>query len=119
MPREIFSNRAASIAAALALAGVWLTACGAPDRSAPPSAAAPTLAPALIAAPPGDRLFIRHGFKGDAERLAIIDSTSGARERDLPPGVTSPDWTTLYVVEQNDGNTVVRALDLATGRTLR
>lgn len=119
MFRGVFSNRAASAAAALAMAAALLSACGAPDRSAPQSAAAPTLAPPIVAAPPGDRLYIRDGFKGDAERLTIIDSTSGAREYDLPPGVSSPDWTTLYVVEQNDSKTAVRALDLATGRTLR
>jgi hypothetical protein len=95
-----------------------LSACGAPDRSAAPAAAAPTPAPATATAP-GDRLFIRDGFKGDSQRLAIVDSASGARERGLPPGVASPDWTTLYAVEQSAGSTTLRALDLATGRTLR
>jgi hypothetical protein len=116
---NISSGRAASVAAALALAGVWLSACGSPDRSNPPSAAAPTPAPVVGAIAPVDRLFIRDGFKGDADRLAIVDSVSGARERELPPGVTSPDWTTLYAVEQSAGTTIVRALDLATGRTVR
>src|SRR5687768_7518198 len=82
----------------LALAtALMLSGCGAPDQSAPPSAAAPTAAlPTRVAPQPGDRLYIRDGFKGDAERLSIIDSVSGARERELPPGVIAPDWSTLY-----------------------
>src|SRR5262249_45319733 len=115
---DLISNKAVNTAAALALAATLLAACGAADRSAVQSAA-PTVAPAHVAAPPGDRLFIGDGFKGDAERLTIIDSSSGARERDLPPGVTAPDWTILYTAEQTGGQTVVRALDLATGRILR
>ena len=116
---EMFSRRLVSVAAGLGLAAALLSACGAPDRSEPPSVAAPTLVPQRVAAPPGDRLYIRDGFKGDAERLAVVDSASGARERDLPPGVISPDWATLYAVEQNGAKTAVRALDLATGQTLR
>jgi hypothetical protein len=122
MPHMMFSRKQASIPSLLALvAALILSGCGAPDRSAPPStAAAPTIAPAAVAAAkPGDRLYIRDGFKGDAERLTIIDSISGARERDLPAGVTSPDWATMYVAEQSDGKTRVRALDIDSGRTLR
>jgi len=78
---DLISNKSLNTAAALALAATLLGACGAADRSAVQSAAAPTVAPARVAAPPGDRLFIRDGFKGDAERLTIIDSSSGARER--------------------------------------
>ncbi|HEU5103240.1 MAG TPA: hypothetical protein VFU22_29670, partial [Roseiflexaceae bacterium] len=119
MLRNIRSGRTASITTALALVATLLSGCGAPDRSVAPAAAAPTPALATAVAVPSDRLFIRDGFKGDFERLAIVDSISGARERDLPPGVISSDWTTLYVAEQNAGNTVVRALDLASGQALR
>jgi hypothetical protein len=119
MLREMISNKAASATWALALAAALLSACGASDRSAGPSAAAPTLAAPIAAAPAGDRLYIRDGFKGGDQRLTIIDSASGARERDLPPGLASPDWTTLYVAERNDDKTTLRAFDLATGRALR
>jgi hypothetical protein len=103
----------------LALLAMILSGCGVPDRSAPLSAAAPTAVLPTRAAPqPGDRLYIRDGFKGDAERLTIIDSNSGARERDLPPGVIAPDWSTIYVAEQTGGKTIVRALDVETGRIL-
>jgi hypothetical protein len=101
----------------LALSATLLSACGVADRSASQSAAVPT--PRAAASTPGDLLFISAGFKGDAERLRIIDSVSGASERDLPPGVTSPDWSTLYVAEQSNGKTALRALDLATGQTVR
>jgi hypothetical protein len=33
--------------------------------------------------------------------------------------VTSPDWSTLYVAEQNESRTRVRALDIGSGQTLR
>src|SRR3954470_13086261 len=112
------STRAASAAATLALAASLLSACGVADRSAGRSAAAPTPAPPIAAAS-GDLLYIPNRVKGEDDRLTIIDSISGARERDLPPGVASPDWSTLYVAEQNAGKTTLRALDLATERTLR
>jgi len=108
-----------SAAALLALAVALLSACGAPDRSEVQSAAVPTPARPTASAAPGDLLYIRDGSKGSSERITIIDSISGARERDLPPGVTSPDWSTLYVAEQHDGKTTLRALDLATEQTLR
>jgi hypothetical protein len=113
------SNRASRAAVTLALAAMLLSACGVADRSAVQSAAVPTPAAPIAASAPGDLLYIRAGGKGDTERLAIIDSVSGVRERELPPGVTSPDWTTLYVAEQSGGKTRVRALDIASGQTLR
>jgi hypothetical protein len=106
----------ASAAALVALATL-LSACGAPDQAAVRSAAAPTPAAPIVA--PGDLLYIRDGAKADAKHMSIIDSISGAHERNLPAGVTSPDWSTLYVAEQHDGSTTLRAIDLATGRTLR
>src|SRR5438045_3895555 len=109
-------SSATSTAALLALAAALLSACGAPDRSAVQSAAAPTPVPPAAS---GDLLYIRDGAKADAERISIIDSISGARERNLPAGVTSPDWSTLYVADQHDGKTTLRALDLAAERTLR
>src|SRR6266540_7139181 len=118
MLRVNVSNSAASAAAILALAAALLSACGAADRSASQSAAAPTPAPPIAAAS-GDLLYIRDGFKGGTERLTIIDSISGARERDLPPGVTSPDWSTLYVATQGGGSTRLQALDIASGQILR
>src|SRR5438093_10810527 len=99
MLRVNLPGRPASAGAMLALAVALLSACGAPDRSAVQSAAVPTPAPPTAAAASGDLLYIRDGSKGGAERLTIIDSISGARERDLPPGVTSPDWSMLYVAE--------------------
>ena len=105
-------------AVTLALAAALLSACGVADGSAVQSAAVPTpVQPVADAA--GDLLYIRDGAKAGTERLTIIDSVSGARERDLPQGVSSPDWSTLYVAEQKDDKTALRALDLATGQALR
>src|SRR5437773_665288 len=119
MLRVNLPGRHASAPAMLALALALLSACGAPDRSAVQSAAVPTPAPPTAAAASGDLLFIRDGSRGAAEGLTIIDSISGARERDLPAGVAAPDWRTLYVAEQNDRKTTLRALDPATEQTLR
>jgi len=104
-------------AVTLALAAALLSACGVADGSAVQSAAVPTPAPPVAAG--GDLLYIRDGANAGTERLTIIDSVSGARERDLPQGVSSPDWSTLYVAEQKDDKTALRALDLATGQALR
>jgi hypothetical protein len=104
----------------LGLAATLLAGCGVADGSASQLAAVPTPTVPQATRAQGDLLYIRDGDKaGGSERLALIDSLSGARERDLPPGVISPDWRTLYVAEQQDGKTSVRALDLATGQDMR
>src|SRR3954453_11606438 len=119
MLRMTRSHSAVSAATALALAAALLSACGVADRSAGQLAAVPTPAQPITASAPGDLLYIHDGVKGASERLAIIDGNSGVRERDLPPGVISPDWSTLYAAEQSDGKTRVRALDIDTGQMLR
>src|SRR5215213_1543979 len=119
MLRVTRSHSAASAAALLALAATLLSACGVADRSAAQLAAAPTPVLPITVSGHGDLLYIRDSVKGNSERLAIIDGTSGVRERELPPGVTSPDWSTLYVAEQNDNKTRIRALDIDSGQTLR
>ncbi len=101
----------------LMLAALLLGACG--SAANPPTASAPTAAPPAPTPQPGDRLYIRDGFKGDAERLTIVDSVSGTRQRELPPGVSSPDWSTLYVATQDGGSTRLQALDIASGQMLR
>src|SRR3954451_158850 len=114
MRRRVYMHRAnirggaAKAVALLALAAALLSACGVADRSAVQSVAAPTPTPP---AAPGDLLYVRDGAQGASERLTIVDSLSGARQRDLPAGVTSPDWSTLYVAESRDGKTTLRALD--------
>jgi len=109
--------RAIRLPGFLMLAALLLGACG--TSANPLTASAPTVAPPAPTPQPGDQLYIRDGFKGDAERLTIVDSASGARKRDLPPGVTSPDWSTLYVATQGGGSTRLQALDIASGQILR
>jgi DNA-binding beta-propeller fold protein YncE len=55
----------------------------------------------------------------NAARLSLIDPATGARMRDLPSGVPTADWSTLYVTEWGPDATTVRALDPRTGQTLR
>lgn len=114
---------------------VLLTACGAatptttPARAtmAPPTAV-PTAAPTQSAAAPtstaaaartGDRLFVRDGTSSPDDRLSVIDAGSGTRVQNLPLGVPSPDWSTLYVTERGIEQTTVRALNPQTGQALR
>ena len=113
----ILMRRSAGWAMLAAVGLLVLASCGTAPSA--PAAAAPTVAVLAPTAQPGDQLYIYTGAKGDAERLTIVDSVSGARQRDLPPGVAAPDWSTLYVVEQVSGQTRVRALDVASGRALR
>src|SRR5215213_9657382 len=103
MHRVTIPSTAAKAAALLALAAVLVSACSAPARSAVQSAAVPTPAAPIATPAPGDLLYIRDGAQDSAERLTIVDSLSGARQRDLPAGVMSPDWSTLYVAELHDG----------------
>src|SRR5436305_1880481 len=118
MFRAHISNGAVSVAV-LALIAMLLAGCGVADGTAAPAAAAPTPAPPAATPAPRDMLYVHDGDKAGAERLALIDSLSGAHERDLPPGVVSPDWRTLYAAEQQNGKTSLRALDLASGQTVR
>lgn len=66
-----------------------------------------------------DRLYVRDGYGTPSGHLAVIDAATGTREQDLPVGIPSPDWSTLYTVEHSRNKTTVRALDVETGHTLR
>ncbi len=118
----------------LLLSGVLalvLVACGTATPTTAPLPAptvAPTAAPAQPAAIPttaaapkamGDRLYVRDGNGVPANRLSVIDAGSGTRVQDLPLGVPSPDWSTLYVTERGIEQTTVRALEPQTGQALR
>jgi hypothetical protein len=117
MRRSSFVVKLVGLLGLLALVTPLMGGCGTPSQQ-PPVATAPTLVP-IQPAKLGDQLYIRDGFKDDAQRLTIVDSVSGARERDLPPGVNTPDWTTLYVAEPDGDKTRVRAIDVESGQTLR
>ncbi len=113
---------------------IALTACGAAIPTTTPTvvptaspiiattiptqqAAAPTGAAA--AARTGDRLFVRDGYGTSGGRLSVIDAASGASLRDLPLGVATADWSTLYVTERGIEQTTVRAFNPQTGQALR
>lgn len=106
----------------LLLSGVLIlltVACGtaAPTAIPTPQPAAPTATAASAHA--GDRLFISDDNNAQTGRLSVIDPASGARLRELPLGVATPDWSTLYVTEWGLDQTTVRALDPLTGASLR
>ena len=123
-------------AAVPAIAILVLAGCGTPAQpvqpAAGPQAAAtvvqaapvlPTSTPALeeTAAPAqaGDRLYVRDGYAGGRERIVVVHTASGTRERELPPGMPAPDWSVLYTVEHADGRTIVRTIEMATGHPAR
>jgi hypothetical protein len=130
------ARKLTTIFAALALAALLLSNCGAPDRpaqqtSAPagapaavpaaaPAAAAPTAPPPQPAPQPADELYIRADDGSEAGLLAIL---GGGGTRELPLGAVAPDWSTLYTVAAvtayGPPRTLVRALDLRTGALLR
>lgn len=108
-----------------------LVACGTATPTKVPSPA-PPVAPTAISAQPAaiptstaapkatsDRLYIRDGNGSPANRLSVIDAGSGTRVQDLPLGVPSPDWSTLYVTERGIEQTTLRALSPQTGQALR
>ncbi|MGI8548126.1 MAG: YncE family protein, partial [Gemmatimonadaceae bacterium] len=109
-----------------------LVACGTATPTTAPSPAPPTVAPTAAPAQPaaipttaaapkatGDRLYVRDGNGVPANRLSVIDAGSGTRMQDLPLGVPSPDWSTLYVTERGIEQTTVRAFDPQTGKARR
>jgi hypothetical protein len=52
-------------------------------------------------------------------KLSLITLPSGAVERQLPFGVISPDWKMLYTTTSSGNQTIVLALDITSGQTLR
>jgi hypothetical protein len=88
--------------ALLIVAVAGLTACG---RYATAPAAA------------GYRLFLHEGFTGN-EQVTVVDSGTGAIERQLPIGTPAADWSRYYVVTHLTYSERLSALDPGTGRTL-
>ncbi len=115
----------------LLAAATTCLACGAaatahhPASSVASSSPAQTATPAGKAAqtplPVGEKLFLR--MPGNPSgRIAVLNAAGGAVERELPDGVPSPDWSTLYTIEPGGGTpaqTVIRAVDVAGGAPLR
>jgi len=87
----------------LIIAVAGLTACGR-YASALPAAA-------------GYRIFLEQGYNGSDE-VTVLDSGTGAVERQLPIGTPAPDWSRYYTVTQHGGSATLTALDPASGRTL-
>ncbi len=121
MPKRFF------LGCMLALATV---ACGAATPTPVPTAVpqatqrAPTTTPTIpsttTAAPAAnDRLFVRDGYGTSTDRLSVMDARSGTRLRDMPFGVSTPDWSVLYTTPWDAEQTIVRALNPLTGQTIR
>jgi hypothetical protein len=67
---------------------------------------------------PGDYVYLRTGFSsaGNApQSIIVLNAATGARAESLPPGVGTPDWSVLYVVDTKDDATTISALDPALG----
>lgn len=102
-------------------------ACGAapPTTTAPQATQAPTAMPVTTStstttpAAANDRLFVRDGYGASTDRLSVMDARSGTRLRDMPFGVSTPDWSVLYTTPWDAEQTIVRALNPLTGQTIR
>jgi len=102
-------------------------ACGAapPTTTAPQATQAPTAMPVTTStrttapAAANDRLFVRDGYGTSTDRLSVMDARSGTRLRDMPFGVSTPDWSVLYTTPWDAEQTIVRALNPLTGQTIR
>lgn len=93
----------------LALGLMLVIACGqTPARPLPAGTSSDA------AAPTADRLLVAR-----ADGLSVVEVASGNVLRELPPGVTSADRSTHYVVEARQTDTLVRAIDPATGAELK
>jgi DNA-binding beta-propeller fold protein YncE len=104
------AHRAAAVAVGLALlvAGCGL---GAPERTPPKPAATP----AAAGEPDKDLVYTADPARG---RLQVL-GPGGRVLRELPAGVPSADWTTLYVARGGTSRTTVQAIEVASGKVLR
>ena len=84
----------------------------------------PTVAASLTVPAAGQvqptTLYVREGLGDMNDRLVILQAPDGKVERQLPLGVTSFDWKTLYTLAWPDKlTTKVTALSLETGQVIR
>lgn len=131
-------RRTAAAIGGMLVFALALSACGTPAQPTQPvaQAAAPTTAPkpssaprlspppartagpaATAAAPKvNDRLYVR---TGQGDHVIVFDTADKAPRRELPSVAPAGDWSVVYAVIYGGGKTTVRAIDAATGRTLR
>ena len=107
----------------LALA-FFLAACSA-EVAAPRPSETPTATPSPTASPrptnaADDVIYLRSIGGGGVANILAIDARTGATLRTLPDGSPSFDRSTLFGVEQANGDTetVVRRLEIGSGREL-
>jgi DNA-binding beta-propeller fold protein YncE len=104
------AHRAAAVAVGLALlvAGCGL---GAPEWTRPKPAAAPGVAGETSK----DLVYTADPARGVLQVLG----PGGRVLRELPAGVPSADWSTLYVARGGTSRTTIQAIDVASGKVLR
>ena len=90
--------------AVLILAVAGLTACGRATSTQPAAG--------------GYRLFLEGGFSNSGETVKVVDSGTGAVERELPIGTANFNWSRYYTVTPVNGNGRLSAIDPASGRTI-
>lgn len=93
----------------LVLSLMLVIACGqTPARSFPAGSSTDA------AAPTADKLLVAR-----ADGVSVVEVASGKVLRELPAGVTAADRSAHYVVETRQTDTLVRAIDPATGSELK
>ncbi len=66
----------------------------------------------------GYRLFLQEGFSGGSQQITVVNSVTGAVERQLPLGTPAPDWSRYYVVDKGTTNSMLKAIQPSSGQTL-
>jgi hypothetical protein len=66
----------------------------------------------------GYRIFLEGGFSNSGETVKVLDSGTGAIERELPLGTPNADWSRYYVVTPLTGSSNLKVIDPASGRTI-
>jgi hypothetical protein len=64
------------------------------------------------------RIFLQEGFNGGARQVTVVNSMTGAVERQLPLGTPAPDWSRYYIVERGTTNGTLKAIEPSSGQTL-
>ena len=64
------------------------------------------------------RIFLEEGYNGGSQQVTVVNSMTGAVERQLPLGTPAPDWSRYYLVERGTTNSVLKAIQPSSGHTL-
>ncbi len=111
------AGRALSGGVVVSILALLVASCGVASSPERPAEELPAEQARPVRAAAADVLYARAIWP--SQDLVVLDAATGRELRRLPWGVPMRDWSVVYSAEFASGNTVLRALDAATGKVLR